>query len=118
MCLQCRPEYTYNYNTYSCLEICGDGKRFSLGCDDGNNNNDDGCSSDCKIENQYTCFGGSPNSPDFCTKYIPPSIVINIRGVTHLYGQIIINVMTNYLPFNLTDISKPCDSKCNRILFL
>lgn len=26
--------------------------------------------------------------------------------------------MTNYLPLNLTDISKPCDSKCNKILTL
>ena len=26
--------------------------------------------------------------------------------------------MTNYLPFNITDSSKPCDSLCNTILSL
>ena len=28
---------------------CGDGRRFTLPCDDGNNNNGDGCSSDCRV---------------------------------------------------------------------
>jgi cysteine-rich repeat protein len=29
--------------------MCGDGKRFILQCDDGNNEDGDGCSRDCKI---------------------------------------------------------------------
>ena len=49
VCVQCRPEYTYSWATYSCLENCGDGMRFSLACDDGNNINGDGCSSLCQI---------------------------------------------------------------------
>lgn len=32
-----------------CVQICGDGKLFQLGCDDGNNENGDGCSSTCKV---------------------------------------------------------------------
>lgn len=31
----------------NCAEICGDGKKFILPCDDGNVNDDDGCSSTC-----------------------------------------------------------------------
>lgn len=48
-CTQCRPEYNYNPNKNLCFEICGDGKRFTLACDDGNNIDGDGCSRDCKI---------------------------------------------------------------------
>lgn len=70
-CQQCRPEYNYFAPSKSCVEICGDGKRFSLSCDDGNNINGDGCSSDCQIETGFTCNGGSPNSKDSCSKYKP-----------------------------------------------
>jgi cysteine-rich repeat protein len=73
-CQQCRPEYTFHAATKTCLEICGDGKRFSLQCDDGNNVNGDGCSSDCKIEPEYTCSAGSPNSKDLCSKFKPEKI--------------------------------------------
>jgi cysteine-rich repeat protein len=48
-CTQCRPEYTFNPASQLCNEVCGDGRRFTLQCDDGNNQNGDGCSSDCKI---------------------------------------------------------------------
>ena len=48
----------------TCIENCGDGKKFVLACDDGNNNDGDGCSRDCKIEQGYICRGGSPNTRD------------------------------------------------------
>lgn len=32
-----------------CEEICGDGKIFSLECDDGNKNNNDGCDQNCLL---------------------------------------------------------------------
>lgn len=45
-----------------CDEVCGDGKNMGLvECDDGNRVNQDGCSSDCKIERNYRCSGGSPD---------------------------------------------------------
>ena len=40
-----------------------------LECDDGNSDDGDGCSLDCKIEPGYTCVGGSPDSADFCWIY-------------------------------------------------
>ncbi len=45
VCTQCRIEF-YVYQ-HKCLERCGDGKRFVVQCDDGNNNDGDGCSRDC-----------------------------------------------------------------------
>lgn len=48
-CTQCRPEFNYDPIQMLCTEICGDGKRFSLACDDGNNIDGDGCSKDCKL---------------------------------------------------------------------
>jgi cysteine-rich repeat protein len=41
--------FAYDPITQKCFEMCGDGKRFILQCDDGNNEDGDGCSRDCKI---------------------------------------------------------------------
>lgn len=35
-------------------------------CDDGNNNNNDGCDSECFIEAGWFCFGGDTNNRDIC----------------------------------------------------
>ncbi|CAG9327439.1 unnamed protein product [Blepharisma stoltei] len=57
----------------NCIEICGDGKNMGQAqCDDGNNANWDGCSSSCKIETGWSCFGGNANSPDVCKDTTPP----------------------------------------------
>lgn len=47
-------------------ETCGKGYIITLPCDDGNTINGDGCSSECQIENQYTCANGSLTSPSVC----------------------------------------------------
>jgi len=48
-CTQCRPDYTLDPRTSLCVENCGDGKRYTFACDDGNNINGDGCSMDCQV---------------------------------------------------------------------
>jgi cysteine-rich repeat protein len=50
----------------SCKDICGDGKLFSLACDDGNKISGDGCSSTCKVEYRYICEGSPNNGPSKC----------------------------------------------------
>lgn len=41
-------EMEYEGTKYSyCVEVCGDGKRFELDCDDGNTKNNDGCNENC-----------------------------------------------------------------------
>ena len=51
--------------------ICGDGLRSGSGiyaeqCDDGNNQNGDGCSSSCQVESGYFCRSGKPGGTDVC----------------------------------------------------
>lgn len=97
-CSQCSTDFNYNPLSQLCNEKCGDGKRYFVECDDGNNNNFDGCSIDCKIEVGYTCVGGSPNGPDTCSSQRPSAIDIVQTGQTHIFGEIIVNVRVNYLP--------------------
>ena len=48
---------TQNTQThFQCLNACGDGlKSESEECDDGNLRDGDGCSSNCKVENGFSC---------------------------------------------------------------
>lgn len=47
----------YKQKSDNCYNICGDGITISPNeqCDDGNNEDGDGCSSTCKLESGYTC---------------------------------------------------------------
>lgn len=64
VCQQCVAGFALSNN--SCAEICGDGRKFVLPCDDGNLINGDGCSSACQIETGYDCRGGSETTADEC----------------------------------------------------
>lgn len=96
--------------------MCGDAKRFTLPCDDGNNVDGDGCSSDCQIEVGYTCVGGSPNSKDSCSQTVPPFVTLASSGQSHLYGKIVLNVRANYLPLSLIKSASDCSNKCDNVL--
>ena len=96
--------------------MCGDGKRFSLLCDDGNNFNGDGCSADCQIETGYHCIGGSPNSKDTCSSFKPTAIAFTQSGQSHLPGKIILNIRINYLPEELIQSATDCINHCDRVL--
>jgi cysteine-rich repeat protein len=69
--MQCAVGFVYNPQSELCEEICGDGLRFNLKCDDGNNVNGDGCAMDCRVEEGWTCEGGSPDRKDTCTIFKP-----------------------------------------------
>ena len=62
------------------MEHCGDGRKHTVECDDGNNVNGDGCSESCRIEEGYQCVGGSPFTHDNCILYRPTAIGINVLG--------------------------------------
>ena len=95
----------------ACEEICGDGIKFTLPCDDNNSVSGDGCSAECKIEDNWSCEGGSPNSQDRCTQFEKADIISEIEvqgpidlkmvGMSHLYGKIILNVKLSYIPEQL-----------------
>lgn len=62
------PDYEYlDSATNECLEICGDGRLYTLECDDGNTVDGDGCSSTCKIEPNYECRGGTNETKSACS---------------------------------------------------
>ena len=75
-CRYCKPEFIYNPLTEQCVEHCGDGHKFVLECDDGNNRDGDGCSRDCKIEPGYTCTGGTPDNADTCYTFRPDRVTL------------------------------------------
>ena len=48
-----------------CTENCGKGANYGfLECDDGNRNDNDGCSSACKIEDGWICSLGNETTKD------------------------------------------------------
>ena len=74
---------------------CGNGQKDgSEGCDDGNSNNGDGCSSTCSVENGYSC---DSSSPSICTK-----AARNIK----LVGNVINNSAAVYLTVQTTPAFK------------
>ena len=97
------------------MEKCGDGKRFRLGCDDGNNENGDGCSMDCHIEQGYTCTGGSPDSPDTCFIFQPGQVTLSQSGQIRMATSMILNIRLDYLPQSLIQ-SADCNNKCFNVL--
>jgi Notch-like protein len=55
VCIQCSIGYAVIKN--QCQTVCGDSIIMSPNeeCDDGNTVNNDGCSSTCKVENDFNC---------------------------------------------------------------
>eukprot|EP00347_Sterkiella_histriomuscorum_P024339 403331469 len=79
-CFSC-DETTHKifYADTFCKEVCGDGFNYgTFECDDGNTNNNDGCSSSCKVEQGYKCSGGSSSTPDVCTEICGDGMSVGI----------------------------------------
>lgn len=54
----------------TCSKICGNGIvgiPLANYCDDGNNNDNDGCSSTCSVEADWQCTLGDSLNPSVCT---------------------------------------------------
>ena len=97
-CLSCSVHFEYDWQSKLCFEICGDGFRYTLECDDGNNADGDGCSRSCQIEPSYTCRGGSPSTPDNCLVYNPSFVTLTQIGQIRYATKIISNIKVDYLP--------------------
>lgn len=75
---QCECLEGYAFDSNSCLAVCGDGLVFSSEeCDDGNNDNGDGCSSICQLETNYRCQSNSTKNPSLC-QYIGSPLSITL----------------------------------------
>ena len=64
----CMQGYDDNDADGLCQETCGDGLLFRAECDDGNLQNNDGCSSTCTFESGFEC---DSSQPSFCRTLIP-----------------------------------------------
>ncbi|CAI2363878.1 unnamed protein product [Moneuplotes crassus] len=75
ICKECTQGFYQNSPSHptTCVTECGDGYKVGAEvCDDGNTSDADGCKSDCtEIEENYVCFGGSPNNKDTCELCAP-----------------------------------------------
>ena len=60
-------------------------------CDDGNQQDSDGCDSTCHIESGYLCTGGGPNSRDICSKVV----TLALKSIT-ISEDFILTVQFNY----------------------
>ena len=77
LCQSCKDAnsgYTESENEeLGCVEICGDGKNLGqYECDDGNNKDGDGCSSQCSVEEGFMCKTHDRSRPDVCYDIKPP----------------------------------------------
>ena len=114
--------FYYDGEEGGCKEICGDGFRYTeetapglkkyLECDDGNRINGDGCSSNCEVEVNWSCSGGSFNKPDNCLDNVQPEaklikVTQNLTIEVEFSKQMVINekiieqlISLNLLGFN------------------
>jgi cysteine-rich repeat protein len=62
-CVECELGYFLDLGNNTCSVVCGDGLLASSeGCDDGNTDNGDGCSSSCAVEPVFFCEGSIGNT--------------------------------------------------------
>lgn len=78
----------------TCSEICGDGQTIISECDDGNQNNGDGCSL-CKVDDGWTCSFLTGTTTSVCQRK-----TVNIRrtSTTFSNGNLIIEFSVQPTP--------------------
>ena len=60
-----------------CTVICGDGVRFGLeACDDGNEDNGDGCSSQCEVESGVECEEVEESTQSICQPICGDGVIV------------------------------------------
>jgi cysteine-rich repeat protein len=82
--VNCSEGYTKSGST--CIEICGDGKLYEFACDDGNQEDGDGCDRNCAIEAGYVCKDGSPTSASICSYNGSLNLNLN-RAIKNTYSN-------------------------------
>ena len=97
--------------SYCWPQQCGDGKKTSAEkCDDGNHDNNDGCSSQCQIEtSQFTCKN-SYNGTSLC-RPLPPIRIATQRQITRSSSNIVHAKHTESAPLQSTIVDMPLDTK-------
>ena len=101
-------EYVCDIQTGSlcCIEICGDGLKFILACDDNNTFDGDGCSSTCNIEKNFICSYDEKKLLDKCDYITPLEAKILLPNDSATFIQIKFNLpVVNWNQHLLQNIS-------------
>ncbi|CDW87181.1 cadg multi-domain protein [Stylonychia lemnae] len=78
-CIKCEDILgMFTNEEMECEDLCGDGIIVDKNCDDGNQNNGDGCSNKCEVEAGFSC----PFANYTCHEIIPP--FLTITSITQL----------------------------------
>lgn len=94
------------------MDICGDGKLYTVDCDDGNLNDGDGCSSLCTVQTDYTCVGGTETSPSLCSYSGAVKIIISsyikdpLKNAVYVIASIQPN-LPQFSSLNFTEVMTP-----------
>ncbi|CAD8117629.1 unnamed protein product [Paramecium primaurelia] len=87
-CHQCIIGYTFDYIEQYCQPICGNGVVSNdEECDDFNKENGDGCSSQCKIEQNYICKNYQYSFSE-CSYEKYPSFQLSLISTYHEYQYV------------------------------
>ena len=114
-CGQCATENTcrtcasgFYLSGSQCLEICGDGRRYTLSCDDGNLKSGDGCSSTCEVELGYTCTRGQAvlGGAMLADKCTLPGVRLSIGQFSIASSMVILPVTVSPAPSRQFDQSE------------
>eukprot|EP00826_Nyctotherus_ovalis_P013548 TRINITY_DN13688_c0_g1_i2.p1 TRINITY_DN13688_c0_g1~~TRINITY_DN13688_c0_g1_i2.p1 ORF type:complete len:315 (-),score=23.71 TRINITY_DN13688_c0_g1_i2:476-1420(-) len=91
------------------LEICGDGLNLGMHeCDDGNLNDGDGCSRDCRIEQNYECYRRRGEA-DVCRDVVPPEAVVEVlkkNRIVIFFNELVFPSYSSISLYILGDILK------------
>ena len=99
------PGLRYDDQKQSCVEIWGKGYNLGLlECDDGNLLNGDGCSSQCKIETDWSCKGSNAATPSTCVYLVAPKAEFSTLEESTSQGSITFDQKVKLGPIETGDI--------------
>ncbi|CAI2365637.1 unnamed protein product [Moneuplotes crassus] len=106
LCTEINSGLYFESLSNTCIEQCGKG--YNLGfieCDDGNNADGDGCSSQCTVETNWSCDGGNQYRPDLCASVIVPIAELASINQYSSLASVLLNEKVTFGEYNEGDIS-------------
>lgn len=117
LCL-CKEGFVYENS--KCIDICGDGKKITSECDDGNTESGDGCSSTCTIEKNFRCSGGTLNASKCAYERL--DITLSVSKITKTdfldQGVFVFSITPALSSFSKLNFTKMLSFNCNQSILI